>query len=82
MIYDNIKSHQKPGFHPFARRYILGKTTGEGQIDPSLPPPHLPFKGGVEGGMMVQHCICLNSSVSCQCGPSSHTPAKILLSSV
>ena len=31
-----------------------------------------------EGGMMVQYSICLNSNVSCQCGDSSYTPAKIL----
>ena len=37
MPYDNIKSHKKPGFHPFFRRYTFRKTTGEGeggQIDP------------------------------------------------
>ena len=28
VIYDNIKSHKKTGFHPLFRRYICGKTTG------------------------------------------------------
>ena len=28
-----ILSHKKPGFHPFSRRYIFGKTKGVGQID-------------------------------------------------
>ena len=35
MNYDNIKSHKKPGFHPFFRRYIIRKTTGESQINPT-----------------------------------------------
>ena len=39
LTYDNIKSHKKPGFHPFFRGYIFRKTkgAGEGQIDPALP---------------------------------------------
>ena len=32
--YDNIKSHKKTGLHPLSRRYIFGKTTGEGHIGP------------------------------------------------
>ena len=32
--HDNIKSHEKIGFHPLFRRYISQKTTGrKGQID-------------------------------------------------
>ena len=37
MTYDNIKSHQKPGFHPLFRRNIFRKTTkggGRSKIDP------------------------------------------------
>ena len=34
MAYDSIKSHKKAGFHPLFRKYIFGKTTGEGQIEP------------------------------------------------
>ena len=30
VTHDNIKSHQKPVFHPFFRRYIFRKTTGRG----------------------------------------------------
>ena len=38
-IYDNIKSHKKPGFHLLYRRYNFGKTTRRGgrvQVAPSL----------------------------------------------
>ena len=28
VTYDNIKSHEKPGFHPLFRRHIFRKTTG------------------------------------------------------
>ena len=28
--YDNIKSHEKPGFHPVFRRFGFQKTTGGG----------------------------------------------------
>ena len=34
VTYDNIKSHKKTELHPLSRRYIFGKTTGKGQIDP------------------------------------------------
>ena len=34
MTYDNSKSHKKTGFHLLFRRYIFGKTTEGGQIDP------------------------------------------------
>ena len=30
MAYDNIKSHKKPGHHPFSRRYVFRKTAGGG----------------------------------------------------
>ena len=41
--YDNIKSHRKPGFHPFFRRYIFWEITGGGQFDSSPPPPSSHF---------------------------------------
>ena len=34
VAYDNINSHQKAGFYPLFRKYIFGKTTGGGQINP------------------------------------------------
>ena len=37
MIYDDIKSHKKTGFHPLFRRYIFRKTTEKGSTGP--PPP-------------------------------------------
>ena len=35
---DNIKSHEKPGLHPFSEKHMFGKTTGEGrgQFDPAF----------------------------------------------
>ena len=46
VIYDNIKSHRKPEFHPLFRRYIFRKMIdgGEGQTDP--PPYILGFRSG------------------------------------
>ena len=46
MPYDNIKSLEKPGFHPLLKRYIFSKNQGggvggtggggeQGQIDPT-----------------------------------------------
>ena len=43
MTYDNIKSHKKPGRHPFPEKHTFGKTAegggGWGRID------HHPFQG-------------------------------------
>ena len=41
MTYYNIKSHKNPGFHPLCRRYIFGKTTGQGQSEPNPNPPSI-----------------------------------------
>ena len=35
VTYDNIKSHGKQGFYPRFRRYVFGKTTGEGGERPN-----------------------------------------------
>ena len=43
-LYDNIKSHKKPGFQPLIRRYIFRKTTG----------------GGVRGGAGVKPVLGLS----------------------
>ena len=44
VIYDNIKSHKRPGFHRLFRRYIFQKTRrrggGGGSNWPSLLPAH------------------------------------------
>ena len=37
VTHDNIKSHEKPVFHPFFRRYIFWKTTGRGSNWHLLP---------------------------------------------
>ena len=43
VTYDDIKSHKKAGLHPLSEKYIFGKTTGRGQIDPPpLSPPTPP----------------------------------------
>ena len=35
VTYDNIKSHKKPGGHPFSEKHTFEKTAGGGgQIDP------------------------------------------------
>ena len=30
MTFDSIKSHKKPGLHPFSENHIFGKTKEEG----------------------------------------------------
>ena len=40
---DNIKSHKKPGLHPFSEKHIFGKTPGGVKLTPSL--------------FRVKHCI-------------------------
>ena len=53
VTYDDIKSHKKPRLHPLSRRYIFGKTTEEGQINPpsrlrvKLPQINFPSKHNV-----------------------------------
>ena len=39
MAYDNIKSHEKVGFHPLSRRHISGNTTVEGDGGRGIDPP-------------------------------------------
>ena len=36
VTYENIQSHKKAGLHLLSRKYMFGKTTGGGQIEPPL----------------------------------------------